>query len=64
MDDKKFRTTSHTQTDYAEYEKIRDEVSADLGTKLSMAQVIRLAMTFYRQRRKSEEKKENVASAN
>ena len=53
-DDKKkpeFRTISHAQEDYDFYEQIRAEVSKKLGTRLSLAQVIKLGMTFYNQRR-------------
>jgi hypothetical protein len=52
MAESKYRTISINDSDYAEYDRIRNEISRDLGAKLSMAQIVKLAMTFYAQRRK------------
>lgn len=49
----KFKSISVPESDYQAYEKDREEIIKELGLKkLSLADVVRMGMTFYRQRRK------------
>lgn len=50
--DNGFTAISVSKEDYAFYDQIRQELTVDKGVKISIAQTIKLGMTFYNQRRK------------
>lgn len=47
-----YGSISVSEEDLEEYKAFRAELSEELGADLSVAQVIKMAMTFYKQRRK------------
>lgn len=51
---KDFKSVSVSASDYDEYEELRDLVSKELGAKLSVAAVLKIAVKFYKDRRRFE----------
>lgn len=50
--DSKFRSVSISAEDYEKYERLMHQLNQELHADLSVAQVIRMGMTFYAQRRR------------